>query len=84
MRMYILLYITQQVADIEYLRGNQLNSSGDGHHDSPGYTAKYAIDSLVPLLESTSISFRIGKEESMRQAMRETLIQTHLWTLPLT
>ena len=27
---------------VEYLRGNQLHMSGDGHCDSSGYSAKYA------------------------------------------
>ena len=34
-------YVRQQEAVIEYLRGNQLHLSGDGHCDSPGYSAKY-------------------------------------------
>ena len=32
---------------VKYLRGNQLHLSGDGHCDSPGYSAKYATYSLM-------------------------------------
>ena len=39
-------YTRQEEAVIEYLRGNQLHLSGDGHCDSPGYT-KYATYSLM-------------------------------------
>ena len=54
--MYILLYIhtyvpltyvSQQEVVVEYLRGNQLHLSGDGHCNSPGYSAKYATYSLM-------------------------------------
>ena len=40
-------YVRQQEAVIEYLRGNQLHLSGDGHCDSPGYSAKYGIYTLM-------------------------------------
>ena len=40
-------YVRQQEAVVEYLRGNQLHLSGDDHFDSPGYSAKYAIYSLM-------------------------------------
>ena len=40
-------YVRQQEAVVEYLWGNQLHLSGDGHCDSPGYSAKYATYSLV-------------------------------------
>ena len=37
----------QQEAIIEYLSDNQLYLSGDGHCDSPGYSANYATYSLT-------------------------------------
>ena len=40
-------YVRQQEAVIEYLRGNQLHLSGDGHCDSPGYSAKYSTYTLM-------------------------------------
>ena len=40
-------YIRQQEVVIEYLRDNQLHLSGDGHCDSPGYSAKYATYSIM-------------------------------------
>ena len=40
-------YIRQQEAVIEYLRGNQLHLSGDGHCDSPGYSGKYGTYTLM-------------------------------------
>ena len=41
------IYVRQQEAVVEYLRGNQLHLSGDGHCDSPGYSAKCATHSLM-------------------------------------
>ena len=40
-------YVRQQEAVIEYLRYNQLHLSGDGHYDSPEYSAKHATYSII-------------------------------------
>ena len=40
-------YVRQQVGVVEYLRGSQLHMCGDGHCDSPGYSAKYATYLLM-------------------------------------
>ena len=40
-------YIRQQEAVIKYLRGNQLHLSGNDCSDSPGYSAKYSIYTLM-------------------------------------
>jgi len=40
-------YIKQREAVVEYLKGNQLHLSGDGHCDSPGYSAKYCAYTLM-------------------------------------
>ena len=40
-------YVRQQEGVVDYLRGNQLHLSGDSRCDSPGYSAKYVIYSLM-------------------------------------
>ena len=40
-------FVRQQVAVVEYLRDNHLHLFGDGHCDSPDYSAEYATYSLI-------------------------------------
>ena len=40
-------YVMQQEFVVEYLVGYKLHLSGDGHCDSPGYSAKYGTYSLM-------------------------------------
>ena len=60
-------YVRQQEAVVEYLRGNQLYLSGDGHCDSPGCSAKYTTYSLMD--SATDLILELWK----RRVERETL-----------
>ena len=40
-------YVMQQDTVLEFLRGNNLQLSGDGRCDSPGYSDKYCTYSLM-------------------------------------
>ena len=52
-------YIRQQEAIVEYLRKNRLHQSGDGHSDSSGYSAKYAIYSLMDSATDLILDYRL-------------------------
>ena len=44
-------------AIVEYLTDDRLHLSGDGHCDSPAYSAKFATDSLMD--SATDLQFSI-------------------------
>jgi len=44
---YPVVHVKQQEAVVEYLRGSQLHLCGDGHCDSPGYSNKYCMYTLM-------------------------------------
>jgi len=39
--------LSKREAIVKYLKGSQLHPSGDGHCDSPGYSAKYCMYTLM-------------------------------------
>ena len=52
-------YVMQHDAVMEFLRGNDLKSSGDGRCDSPGYSAKYCTYSLMDSATDLILDYRL-------------------------
>ena len=52
-------YLKQQDAVPEFLRGNNLQLSGDGQCDSPGYSAKYCTCSLMDSATDLILDYKL-------------------------
>ena len=79
-------YVMQQNAVLEFLRGTNLQLSGDGRCDSPGYSAKYCTYSLMDsatdlildykLIQSSETGSSVAMEkEGLRRSLNYLLEQ---------
>ena len=69
-------YTMQQDAVLEFLRDNNLQLSGDGRRDSPGYSVKYCTYSLMDLAIDLILDYKlIQYSETGRQSLNYLLEQ---------
>ena len=57
----------QQDAVLEYLRGNNLQSSGGDRCDSPGYSTKYCTYSLMDSATDLILDYKLIQSSETRK-----------------